>query len=81
MTQFTYMAIKVADEQEFNQVAEKLRGMGYRADADPEYGSWQEYITQHDPHVLTHEGGKFGLYNHDGNGNPARYTYEQFMKL
>jgi hypothetical protein len=77
MTQFTYMAIKVADEDQFNQVAEKLRGQGYRADSEPRFGIWRDQKT----HVITYDDGEFGLYKHEGSGSPTRYTYEQFMKL
>jgi hypothetical protein len=81
MTQFTYMAIKVADEQEFNQVAEKLRGMGYYANPDPKWGMWGRKELDKNFHVLAHTSGRFSIHNHDGNSNPTRYTYEQFMKL
>jgi hypothetical protein len=81
MTQFTYMAIKVADEDQFNQVAEKLRGMGYEAHKIPEWGAWHKDANDWDAHVLTYRYGEFELHNHDGNDNPTRYTYEQFMKL
>ena len=76
MTQFTYMAIKVADEQEFNQVAEKLRGMGYYANPDPFYSTWskrKEFV------IATSFG--FGLYSHSGTANPTRYTFNEFMQL
>jgi hypothetical protein len=81
MTQFTYMAIKVADEDQFNQVAEKLRGMGYEAQKDPFLGGWRECVLDWNPHVLTYRHGKFSLYSHEGNADRTRYTYEQFMKL
>jgi hypothetical protein len=77
MTQFTYMAIKVADEDQFNQVAEKLRGMGYRADKDPFYSTW----SKGKKFVIATSYFGFGLYSHSGTSNPTRYTYEQFMKL
>jgi len=81
MTQFTYMAIKVADEDQFNQVAEKLRGMGHEVDDDPEYGSWHDDAALYDTHVLTHMDGEFGLYSYKGLVKRTRYTYEQFMQL
>ena len=81
MTQFTYMAIKVADEDQFNQVAEKLRGMGYEADKDRQFGTWEYKLAGRNFHVLTEEGGWFSIHNHDGNSNPTRYTFNEFMKL
>jgi hypothetical protein len=79
MTQFTYMAIKVADEQEFNTVAEKLWGMGYYTRHTYEFRRWREDKT----HVLTYNDGDFGLYIHCAEHDPdyTRYTYEQFMQL
>jgi hypothetical protein len=76
---FTYMVIKVADENEFNQVAEKLRGMGYEAIRDSEYSVWSDKKT----HILTYKDGDFGIYRHYAMGDPdyTRYTYEQFMQL
>jgi CHAD domain-containing protein len=81
MTQFTHMAIKVANEQEFNAVAEKLRGMGYEADADPFFCKWQDDSAQYDPHVLTYLDGEFAFHSHKGNAKRTRYTYEKFMQL
>jgi hypothetical protein len=77
MTQFTYMAIKVADEDQFNQVAEKLREQGYEADGNPFYSTWSIGRT----HVITYENGKFSLHPHSGTTPRIRYTFEQFMKL
>lgn len=77
MTQFTYMAIKVANEQEFDQVAEKLLGMGYVADANPKWHTWNDQKT----HVITYHNGEFGFYEHSGFNIPTRYTFTQFMEL
>jgi hypothetical protein len=82
MTQFTYIAIKVADEDQFNQVAEKLRGMGYYANPASKWGAWERKVADKNFHVLAHESGRFSIHSHNGGDfNPARYTYEQFMKL
>jgi hypothetical protein len=81
MTQFTYMAIKVADEDQFNQVAEKLRGMGYYANSAPKWGTWARKVADENFYVLAHGSGRFSIHSHDGTNNPTRYTYEQFMKL
>ena len=75
------MAIKVADEDQFNQVAEKLRGMGYYADGRPQFGTWEHKIAREDVHVLTYKDGEFALHSHEGDFDRTRYTYEQFMQL
>jgi hypothetical protein len=80
MTQFTYMAIKVADEDQFNQVAEKLRGMGYKADKDPYFGTWKRKFASENFHVFAYTTGEYGIYGHKG-GASTRYTFEQFMQL
>jgi hypothetical protein len=81
MTQFTYMAIKVADEDQFNQVAEKLRGMGYEADKNPAWGAWHKDANDWSAHVLAYRHGRFELHSHCGVSCDTRYTYEQFMQL
>jgi len=81
MTQFTYMAIKVADEFQFNQVAKKLRGQGYEADADPKLGTWKRKFASENFHVITYRDGLFEVHSHEGIGDLTRYTYKQFMKL
>jgi len=80
MTQFTYLAIKVADEDQFNQVAEKLRGMGYEADGNRRFATWEHKLVDDDFYVITYSDGVFQIHNHEGSAS-IRYTYEEFMKL
>ena len=82
MTQFTYMAIKVANEFQFNQVAERLRGMGYYEDADPTFSEWHHDVFEcnFDYHILTYKDGEFSIHHHKGGDYRTYFSFEQFMQ-
>ena len=83
MTQFKRMAIKVANEFQFNQVADKLRGMGYIADADPPFSEWHHDVFECNfyYHILTYKDGEFSISPHKGGDYRIYFTYEQFMQI
>jgi hypothetical protein len=74
-----YMAIKIADENEFNQVAKVLKGLGYIPSPEPEWGSWEDKGAQDNFHVITYLDRTFDIHSHKGSGNQF-YTFSEFIE-
>jgi hypothetical protein len=77
MTKFTNITVKIADEREFNDVAEVLRGMNYTPYEDAHFSDWSLKYAKGNYHILGEEDGTYVIYEH--NHNREVMSYHEFM--